>query len=73
MVESYLEEQQCFVAATIDKAANNLAFICKKYYIPMLLGDVDLPKSKSKTYSKTTHSTEEIVQGNIEYCKKFDL
>ena len=28
---------------------------------------------KSKTYSKVTYYIEEIIQTNINYCKKFDL
>ena len=49
------------------------AFICKIYYISKLLREVGLSNSKSKTYSKATHSIEEIIQGNISYCKRFDL
>ena len=45
----------------------------KKYYISKLLGKVSLANSKSKTYSKTAHSNEEIIQTNINYCKNFDL
>ena len=32
-----------------------------------------LSNSKSKTYSKATHSIEEIIQANIIYRKRFDL
>ena len=49
------------------------AFICKIHYISKLLVEVGLSNSKSKTYSKATHSIEEIIQGNISYCKRFDL
>ena len=38
-------------------------------YISKLLVEVGLSNSKSKTYSKATHSIEEIIQGN----KTFDL
>ena len=62
-----------FVVITIDKAAKNIAFICKIYYISKLLAEIDLSNSKSKTYSKATHSIKVIIQPNIRSCKKFDL
>ena len=52
-VKSYLEAlRKRFSVVTIDKAANNFAFICEKYYISKLLGEVDLSNLKFKTYSK---------------------
>ena len=42
-------------------------------YISKLLVKVGLSNSKSKTYPKAAHSIEEIIQGNISYCKTFDL
>ena len=60
---------QSFTVVTIEKAGNNSAFIWKKCYIFKLLAD-----TKSKTYSKATHSIEEInIKANINYCKKFGL
>ena len=39
-----------------------------------LAAEAELSNSKSKTYSRATHSTEEIIRENISnYCKKFDL
>ena len=52
---------------------------CKKFcfhqqnIFSKLSAELDLSNSKSKTHSKATHSIEEIIQGNISYCKKFDL
>ena len=52
---------------------------CKKFCFHLqsifskLSAELDLSNSKSKTHSKSTHSIEEIVQGNISYCKKFNL
>ena len=42
------------------------------YYTSKLLAELNLSNSKSKTYSKATHSTEEIIRPNIS-CKRFDL
>ena len=38
-----------------------------------LLAEADLSNSKSKIYLKATHSINEIIQRNINYCKRFDL
>ena len=52
---------------------------CKKFCFHLqnifskLSAELDLSNSKSKTHSKATHSIEEIIQGNISYCKKFEL
>ena len=35
--------------------------------------EINLSNSESNTYSKATHSIEEIIQPNIRSCKKFDL
>ena len=43
------------------------------YYISKLLAEINLSNSKSKTYSKATHSIQETIQANIRSCKKFDL
>ena len=46
----------------------------KKKEKSKLAAEVELSNSKSKTYSRGTHSTEEIIRENISnYCKKFDL
>ena len=47
--------------------------MCKIYCISRLLGELDLTNSKSKIYSKATHSIEKIIQANISYCKTFDM
>ena len=39
----------------------------------MLKEKTKKPNQKSKTYSKATHSKDEIIQANINYCKKVDL
>ena len=73
-VKSYLEAlHKRFVAVTVDKATNNFAFIFRKYYISKLLVEVGYSHSKSKTYLKVTHSIEDIIQANINYCKTYNL
>ena len=59
-----------FVVVAINQPANDFAFICKKYYISKLISKVGFSSSKSKPYSKITHSIEEIIQVNMNYCEK---
>ena len=51
--KSYLEAlHRRYSVVTIDKVANNFAFMCEKNYISKLLGEVCLSNLKFKTYSK---------------------
>ena len=74
-VKSYLELlHKKFVIVTIDKASNNFAFICKKFYISKLLSELgEGGATTNSTYSKATISKENIIENNIKYCKKFGL
>ena len=64
---------QIFCCCYHRQSCKKFAFICKIYYIYKLFAEINLSNSKSKTYSKVTHSIEEIIQPNIITCKKFDL
>ena len=73
-VIAYLEQlHRRFVIVPIDKAANNFAFICKKYYVARILEEVGLNGSTSPTYNTVNISKAEIINKNAEYCNKFDL
>ena len=51
-VKKHLEElNRKFVIPTIDKASNNFAFICRKYYISKLLVETSPNKNRGSTYS----------------------
>ena len=41
-----------FVLVPIDKASNNIAFICKRFYAQVLLEELGLMGSSSSTYTK---------------------
>ena len=50
-VISYLNIlQEQYVMCPIDKAATNIAFICKKYYVQVLLKELGLLNTTSNTY-----------------------
>ena len=62
-----------FVIVPIDKASNNFAFICKSFYVSKLLDEVGLNGNANHTYSKTNERMEDLIDRNINLCKKFDL
>ena len=73
-VKQYLDNlHHKFVIVTIDKAANNFAFICKKYYITRLLSEVGIPNGDNPTYHQIHQNSQHIISDNISLCKKFGL
>ena len=73
-VTAYLEHlHRHFVVVPIDKAANNFAFICKKYYVSVILKELGLSGLSSNTYEKSNLSKDEIINNNIKFCEKFGL
>ena len=65
-----MELKDKFVIVPIDKAANNFAFICKKFYLQVLLREIDFLSGNSTTYKMNDRSCEEIIDMNIEFCSK---
>ena len=62
-VVSYLNIlQEQYVMCPIDKAANNIAFICKKYYVQVLLKELGLLSATSITYQQVNDTLHNILQ-----------
>ena len=73
-IKQYLDDlHNKFVIVTIDKAANNFAFICKKYYITRLLSELGVPNGNNPTYNLINRNQIEIISDNLELCEKFGL
>ena len=73
-IKEYLQTlHNKFVIVPVDKAANNFAFICKRYYIVRLLTEVGIPNGNSQTYQLLDRDYHQIIDDNIELCKKYDL
>ena len=64
-----------YVLVPIDKAANNIAIICKKYYVEVLLKEIGIlaPEHGNETYVKSQRSSAEIIDENAEYSKRLGL
>ena len=59
-----------YVIVPIDKAANNVAIICKKFYIKKLLDEVGIFNA-NPTYTVVEDKTEyEVISDNIEYTER---
>ena len=65
--------QQQFVLVPIDKASNNIAFICKYFYIRRILDEVGVTSLPSNTYKKCDKDIQSIIENNIQICDKFRL
>lgn len=62
-----------FVVVPIDKASNNVALICKRFYIQKLLDEVGVPGDSSPTYKLSDRDPSDVVNDNISLCEKFGL
>ena len=64
-----------YVMVPIDKAANNIAFICKRFYALVLLKEVGLMGSNTSTYTQLDQlSPDDIVKQHITELKhKFNI
>ena len=54
--------QEQYVMCPIDKAAKNIAFICKKYYVQVLLKELGLLSAASNTYQQVNDTLHNILQ-----------
>ncbi len=70
-VVEYLKQlHENFVLLSIDKAGNNIAIVCKKYYVEMILKEIGHIGPDNSTYEKIDKSKEEIVDENVMYSKR---
>jgi len=74
VVLKYLDDLHSkFVLVPIDKASNNIAIICKQFYITRLLQEVGLSSATSDTYSLDPSPAVDIINTNVDLCKSFNL
>ncbi len=73
-VKIYLEQLKSrYVIVPIDKAANNFAFICKRFYITRLLQEIGIPNENCETYKISNKNKQDIIQENVDLCKRFGM
>ena len=54
---------------SVDKASNNLSFICKSYY----LKNIEDELNNTSTYELSDKTEENIVKEHIRFCHKFNI
>ena len=62
-----------YVLVPIDKASNNIAIICKQFYVMRLLKEVGALDNPDLTYQLSNASKMEIIHNNMELCKRYGL
>ena len=67
------EMHEKYVFIPTDKAANNIAIICKKYYVTVILKEIGILDAGNKTYEKINKTQVGITQDNVEYNTRFKL
>ena len=73
-VIEYLENLHSkFVLVPIDKAANNVSIICKRFYVEVILKEIGILGEGNNTYLKSNLSKEHIIHENVEYAKRLKM
>ena len=73
VIEDLRKLHDKFVLVPIDKAGNNKAIICKRYYAEVILKEIGEIGTGNSTYYKTSKNIGEIVEENIMYSKHLGL
>ena len=62
-VKNHLKDlQDKFVITPIDKASNNIAFICKRHYIEVLVKELGLRDGHNNTYTPVNSNLADIIE-----------
>ena len=70
----YLENLHShYVLVPIDKASNNVAIICKRFYIERIVQEIGLCGSSSETYKVSAKNINDVISNNIELCSHLKL
>ena len=60
---------QNFVLVPIDKASNNIAFVCKKFYVEVLLKEFGILGNNNFTYQRVNINKNDIINQHVSYIK----
>ena len=73
VIASLADLHSKFVVVPIDKAANNVAIICKRFYVQKLLDEVGVPGNASPTYKLSEEDPDNVIHNNALLCEKFGI
>ena len=54
----------------INKASNNIAIICKRFYVKVILEEIGILDVGNRTYTPSERGRDEIISENCEYTSK---
>ena len=73
-VKEYLQNLQSkFVFVPIDKAANNVALVCKRFYVETILNEIGILGEGNPTYVSSELPKESIIEDNIQYSQRLRM
>ena len=73
VVEYLAELHSKFALVPIDKAANNISIICKRFYLLRILKELGLADTPSQTYSLSQSTALSIIDHNTSLCESYHL
>ena len=62
-----------YVFVPIVKARNNIAIICKRYYVEVILKEIGQIGNGNSTYEKSSKTVEDVVEDNVVYSERLGL
>ena len=70
----YLKDLQSkYVIVPIDKAANNISIICKRFYVMRLLKEVGALGNPDPTYEISNINPADLINDDVILCERFGL
>ena len=70
----YLQDLQSkYVIVPIDKAANNISIICKRFYVLRLLKEVGALGNADPTYEISDINPSDLINDDVALCERFGL
>ena len=73
VVEHLEQLHKTYVFVPIDKAGNNIAIICKRYYVEVILKEIGQIGDGNSTYEKSSRTVEDVVEDNVMYSERLGL
>ena len=73
VIEYLKKMHEKYVFVPIDKAGNNIAIICKRYYVEVILKEIGHLENGNSTYKKTPKNVADIVEENVMYSERLGL
>ena len=75
--ENVAHLKECFDIVPIDKVTNNVAFICKQFYVKVLVDELNFPNANNHNNTTYLHvhdsNKQQIIQEHKTYLKQLKI